>query len=335
MTYDELVEQLSLELQQVFLQVISRITNEALLVELIEKIKAGDPEAVFLILGMSKSSLRPIILQIENIYEQGGNFASAEYPKYLDTPQGRIVFYFDARNQRGENWLKYKSSELITNITEDTRVNVRNIVTEGLAQGRNPRSTALDIVGRINPLTNKREGGVVGLTTGQEIWVRNFRSRLENLDDKYFDAELRDKRFDKTVQAAIDSGRPLPREAVDNLVGKYRNSVLRHRAEVISRTETLEALSKSDYESIEQLIETGAIKRAAVQLEWDDVGDRRTRNEHRAMRGQTVPIGQPFITPSGVKMMHPHDRSLGATGKDVVNCRCRTKKVIQYGLGVK
>jgi hypothetical protein len=40
------------------------------------------------------------------------------------------------------------------------------------------------------------------------------------------------------------------------------------------------------------------------------------------MDNVVVPIDQPFITPTGSRMMYPGDRSEGAPAGDVANCRC-------------
>ncbi len=87
---------------------------------------------------------------------------------------------------------------------------MRITLERGQLEGNNPRVTALDIVGRIDPVTKKRVGGVIGLTNNQEQWVANGRRYLEQLDSKYFNLELRDKRFDGTVKKAIEAGKPLP-----------------------------------------------------------------------------------------------------------------------------
>ena len=56
----------------------------------------------------------------------------------------------------------------------------------------------------------------------------------------------------------------------------------------------------------------------------------RSQYNHRQMEGQTVPIGEPFVTPEGHRLMYPGDTSLGAPAGTVVNCRC---SVIGLGKG--
>jgi uncharacterized protein with gpF-like domain len=65
------------------------------------------------------------------------------------------------------------------------------------------------------------------------------------------------------------------------------------------------------------------IELAKTQLThtWDATLDEVTRPHHWEADGQTVPINEPF-TVAGEKLMFPGDDSLGATAKNLVNCRC-------------
>jgi hypothetical protein len=228
--------------------------------------------------------------------------------------------------------LREHSSELVTRIDDETRVNLRNVLTLGMQEGRNPRNVALDIVGRIDPVTKQRVGGIVGLTKAQEVHVRNVRASLNGPVplDKYFDYELRDKRFDRTVQAAIRDGNPLPAEVVDKLVTRYKDASLRHRGENIGRTEAMQALNASEWEATKQAVALGAVSEEAVKREWDDAGDGRVRPTHRKMNKQRVGLNEPFVSPSGARLMHPGDTSLGAPVDEVAGCRCRVRTVIDW-----
>lgn len=61
-------------------------------------------------------------------------------------------------------------------------------------------------------------------------------------------------------------------------------------------------------------------RRAPVK-EWVTMGDSRVRPGHRAADSQQVPSDQPFMV-AGERLMHPGDRSLGASIGNVINCRC-------------
>lgn len=54
---------------------------------------------------------------------------------------------------------------------------------------------------------------------------------------------------------------------------------------------------------------------------WDATLDEFTRPHHFEADGLTVPIDEPFVI-AGERMMFPGDDSLGATAKNLINCRC-------------
>jgi hypothetical protein len=203
-----------------------------------------------------------------------------------------------------------------------------------MIDGRNPRNTALDIVGRIDPTIKKRIGGVIGLTPNQEKWVANARRYLLTGDESYFELTLRDKRFDKTIRKAMDEGKPPPPETLEKAMVSYKNRALKYRAEVISRTETLSSIQRSSYQVHKQLVTDGVLPANAIRKWWNAVGDNRTRPTHDALERQTRknPLGldDPFISPSGARLMYPGDRSLGAPGKETVMCRCRIEYKVDW-----
>lgn len=318
------------DIRDAFLASIADITNNIILNNVIKAIEAGDVEGAFRALGFNQAALRPLIVAIERAYEQGGIFTGSTFPKWLNTPSGKVVFRFDVRNSRAEAYLRDKSSTLITSITDDIRTTVRSQLTVGMQEGRNPRNVALDIVGRVDLTTGNRVGGIIGLTPGQEIWVRNTRQDLLTLNDNYFSRELRDKRFDPTVRAAIDKGEPLPADVVDKLTDRYKANALKYRGDAIARTEALQSLNASEYEAVLQAVDMGAAREKDVQREWDGTLDDRIRYTHRKMDGQRVGLHEPFVSPSGARMMYPGDTKLGAPASEVVMCRCRAKTVVDW-----
>lgn len=213
---------------------------------------------------------------------------------------------------------------------EDQRQAVRQVIDQGIAEGRNPRNLALDLVGRINRQTGRRDGGIVGLTTQQAGYVTKARAQLEGLDAGYFDRRLRDKRFDRTVAKAIRDGRALARADIDRITARYADKLLEHRGEVIARTESIAALHAGQFEAARQLVETGKVRADQITKVWDATGDARTRPSHAAMDGQAVGLNEPFRTPSGALMMHPHDASLGAPADEIIQCRCFMAIRVKY-----
>lgn len=326
------LEMLGIEaVRDAVLEVVAMIVNGPYLSEIEAAVASNDPDRIYALLMMNQAVFRPVYRVLESYYEQFGDASGQTFPTRLVTPAGRVTFMFNARNLRAETWLKQQSSNLVTKIQDDMRSNIRNVMADSLARGNNPKSVAQDIVGRVDQATGKRVGGVIGLTDGQERWVRSARAKLETLDPAYFKMGLRDKRFDATVEKAIASGEPLPKETVDKLITRYRSSALKFRAEQIGRTEILASMSASAHEAIKQVVEIGAAQAGDVERFWDAVGGPRTRHSHNAMDGQKVGLDEPFQSPDTLALlMFPGDVSLGAPASEIVSCRCRVKNIVKW-----
>ena len=332
-TIEELIERFTPEIANAFRAAIADVVDNVVLSRVIAAIEIGDVEAAFRALGFSEGAMRPITAALERTFETGGIAVGATFPRRLFTPDGPAVFRFDVRNIRAENWIRNQAGSLVTRITSDVNTTLRNVLTEGNIAGRNPRSIALDLVGRINPVTKVREGGVIGLNIPQERAVEAARRDLQNLDERYFTRKRRDKRFDSVVRKAFDKGF-VDAETQDRLLSRYKDRLLLLRGETIGRDAAIESLNRSQYEALVQADEMGAIGNRGVQKVWDDVGDNRVRDDHKTMDGQTVGLNEPFTFPDGSQALHPQDRSLGASANQVINCRCRFRTKIDWLKGI-
>ena len=65
-----------------------------------------------------------------------------------------------------------------------------------------------------------------------------------------------------------------------------------------------------------------------LQREWIATKDHRTREWHGAADGQRVGVDEAF-TVGGERLMFPGDRSHGASGWNIYNCRCAVRGVIK------
>lgn len=333
---DALIDVFAPKIRAAFMAAIADVVDNAILQAVIDAIQNGDPAQAFRALGMSDASMRPLDAMLEEAFETGGVMTGRTFPKYLHTASGKAVFRFNVRNSRAEAYLRDKSSSLITSISEGARINVQTVLQAGMRAGANPRTVALDIVGRIDPSTGKRVGGVIGLSPGQLDWVDSTRTKLETLDNNYFKLELRDKRFDNTVVKAINSGTPLPKEIVDKLTLRYKQNALKYRGDMIGRTEAMQSLNASEYEASLQAVDSGAVSEDAVTREWDSAGDARVRLTHMILNGQRRGLREPFKSPSGVLLMFPGDTSnIGhaspeLVAAEVIGCRCRVRTIIDW-----
>jgi uncharacterized protein with gpF-like domain len=307
------------QLLRAFQRTMSDIKDGAVLAQLQAAIERNDFDAVLTVLGMDRAAFAPIEDGIAAAYKAGGDKVAAQIKRVPDP--------------KAEQWLLNRSSDLVTEMLDGQREVIQASLARGMILGSNPRTTALDLVGRINPMTKTRTGGVVGLTTQQQQWVYNAADELRNLDPNYFSRALRDKRFDSMIKKAIESGEPLSQANIDKAVTQMQNRALRYRGETIARNESLNALRAGQHASIEQAVELGEVESQDVLKFWDASGDSRTREDHVEMEqkyADGIPIDEPFVFPDGTEAMFPGDSSLGASPEQVIQCRCQERTEINF-----
>lgn len=159
----------------------------------------------------------------------------------------------------------------------------------------------------------------IGLTQSQVESVENYRRLLEQNSVDALSRALRDRRFDPSVERAIDLDEPLDSSKIDRMVERYRQRYLQHRAEMIARTESLRVVSEARQEAARQLLSHIGASPDQVKRTWIATHDKRTRDSHRHMDGQVVyGLDTPFTTPSGHKLQYPGDPS--GPAEEVINC---------------
>lgn len=326
----EQLEALSIpEVQKLFLEAMQNVVDRAMLDEMIKAIQANDIEMLYKVSGFTPAVLTKMLDKLQEVYKQSAELTVSSWPSTIQTISGPIIPIFNIRNIAVEEELKKYSSNLVKEIEDEVKEVLRYELSEGMMRGDNPRQTALNIVGRINLNTRKREGGVIGLNSNLTKWSNTAREYLEKLDERYLTLGLRDKRFDKIVKKAIEDKKPLKKDEIDRLIIGYNNKALKYRGEMISRTETLNSMSKGEYGAILQSINEGVLKKDQVMKWWDDTGeDGRTRKSHLYLgrkydKKNMIPFEEPFVTIDGYQLMYPGDISLGAPGQETINCRCK------------
>ena len=326
--FEQLLDKYEPVLKAAFLDAIDDIRSKVTLKLLVERLERGDVAGAIDVLQIERETFGPLELAIAEAYNAGGTDMASSLK--LRDPQGqRILFRFGVRNPEAETWLREHSSTLVTRIVEDQRQGIRKALAEGMAVGQNPRTTALDVVGRVSRVTGRREGGIIGLTAQQERFVASARQELLSGDyGAYLARERRDRRFDRPIIAAMKSGKPLDRAAVDRIVGRYSDRLLELRGEMLSRTETMAALGKSRDDAMKQAIKSGKVDAMFVTKTWRSAADGRVRHTHRALNGDTVGYLEGFQSPSGARLMFPGDPS--APISETSGCRCAVEYKVDY-----
>lgn len=347
---------------QAFIMVVQSIRDQTVIQEVVFALEQRNVERALDLLQLDRATYDPLIEEIVQSYRQGG-LTAAQQIGQIPMQDATIAARFDARSEAAQAWAASLSSRMVVEIIDQQRETLRGVITQGLADGRNPRSVALDIVGRVND-RGVREGGFIGLTSNQAQWVVNARQELSlnprlverkksellalakwqeaspaDLDyrarqmvlEGYLNRQLRDKRFDRTVRKAIESGEPLKAAQIDNAITRMQARAEKYRGDVIARTESINALREGQQQCIRDAFEQSDIEQKEVIREWDASGDSSTRPTHADADGQTVNgMDQPFLV-GGYRLMYPGDSSLGAPARETIQCRCTVRTRIDWG----
>jgi len=229
--YNELLDSLEPQIAAAFVEAVRLRVSRADLADVESGVLLQDVDAILKAAGLTGVDLQNTMESIRAAVFQG---AALEY--------GLMGQAFDIGTPAAQAWLKNKSSTLVTELLDGQREAIRNTLQAGMGLGRNPRSVALDIVGRVGK-SQVRQGGIIGLHEQYAQFVDTARFELLALDKNYLTRARRDRRFDSLVRKAINSDTPLTERQVDTLVSQYADSLLQLRGENIARTEAMEAVN--------------------------------------------------------------------------------------------
>lgn len=327
-----LLDTYTAELQRAFLEAVATLKADVVLSAVIDRLQAGDIEGAIAAFNLDRAPFNPLIDALQRAYAAGGGHAVDGMPTLRDPAGHRVVVRFDARNLRAEAFLRSHSSALVTGVLDEQRASIRTALATGLSRGANPKTTALDIVGRLDRAAGMRTGGLLGLSAPQMAAVENARQRLsvgtpETLRE-YLALGRRDRRFDKTVLAAIDSGKPIPADMQTRMLGRLADRYLQLRGEVLAQNETHVALFAGKHEAFQQAIDAGKLSPDAVTKTWRHFPSEHEREQHVAMQGKAVGFNEPFILPDGTPMAYPH--APGAPARHVLGCKCQADYKVDH-----
>lgn len=300
-------------------QAAGAVDQQALLAAL----DAGDIERAVQLLRLNQAMLFPLDDAIRAGYLIGGSLAASDMPRVI---AGR--FAFNGRHVRAEAWVREHVGGLIQGIEQDGIDTTRRVIREGLEAGRSHKAVAREITGR--KIGNRRVGGYLGLTTEQADSIINARSMLADPARiaEYFTRDretgrmkpryaLSDRRFDVRVKKAIAEGRALSGPDLDQAMEAHRAKALGYRGRVIAKTEAHTAQAAGREEAFAQIMEDPEVE--TVTVRWQHNLSVDPREDHRAMDGKVITLGETFDFPDA-RMKHPHDPAGGA--KHSVHCRC-------------
>ena len=132
------------------------------------------------------------------------------------------------------------------------------------------------------------------------------------------------KQITATVTSGILQGSSINKMAKDlmnRVTDMNKTSAVR-----AARTAVTEAENAGRQAAADELEKKGVI----MGKRWIATHDSRTRDEHLEADGQIVENNKPFVV-GGEELMFPGDKSLGASGWNLYNCRCtRATEIIGF-----
>lgn len=309
-----------------FIEAIQDIADKAKIGRIEAALRQGRYDLALDALGLDDAAFDKVAEAVRLAYIESGRSQAAIIAASRAAQGYAAIFRFNARNMAAERWLTEHSSDLVTRISQEQRLTIREALRAGMERGDNPRTVALDIAGRLPKGATQRAGGIVGLNGPQSRWAASARAELESNDPallrNYLRREKRDKRFDANVRRALKTGKPIPRDKVNQMAMRYNDRLLKLRADTIARTEALQSLSASRHEAYAQAVREGVLPASAITKRWKDSRDGRVRDSHAGLHNDEKPFDQSFVSPLGSRLDFPGDTAHGARAADVVSCRC-------------
>ncbi|KAA8712943.1 hypothetical protein [Pseudomonas cannabina] len=334
------IEGLEPSMQQAYLAQVESVVGTVTVAEVERLITEEDEDGLVALLSLGALS---VFLELaRSAFLAGAKFEI----KAIVIPRNIGRFEFDAREPVAERWVSAKAEEIRAKSEIDVRAAIREVVASrrrvypvggtpsqvgvgvevtATPMVRTTRQAALDLIGRKSAQTGARSGGVVGLPGNYAQFVINAREQLlgGNPDEmrKYLQRIRRDRRFDGIVNRAIKAGKPVAKEDVDKIAGRYAERLMKTYAEMLAKAEALESFGAGRDQVYEQMIAKG-LDRNLVEKEWRDRRDNKVRHAHVVLGGQVVQKDQPFQSPTGALLRYPGDSSMGAGWSDRAGCRC-------------
>lgn len=200
-----------------------------------------------------------------------------------------VTFSLNLTNPRAQQWIDRHAAELVVEVSEETKLAIRDQLRQMFAQG----IPADEIARRIRPL--------IGLTRRDAAAVAKLRARLE---------------LENTKRLA-EQRKPWPEERINAPVDAYAGRLLRGRAERIARTESIRASAEGQQELWRQATDAGFLDKERTRRAWLITPDERLCEICAPMADDKalVNLEQPFGLPNGETVMTPPGHPM---------CRCAT-----------
>jgi hypothetical protein len=259
-------------------------------------IDRGDAWGIARALGVEPLAdrLDAIFTPLQQVYTAAGRASEAALGP-------RIDISFQVVNPYTLPWVRVRTAELVTLVTDDVKDNIRLILADKFRRGQTVAQAGRAIRAALRPdeLLAQTEADAqwsVGLTGRQVQAVLNYRETL------YDGQQFTNGEIDAaTVEARAD---------------RYAAKLLRQRATMIARTETQKAAAAAQRDLWSDAVKQGFIDPQTARQTWIVTPD-----------DKLCPVCEaiPILNPDGVPLGEPFDSDVGPVdgpGDPHPNCRC-------------
>lgn len=312
---DALLAKQERRIREAFEAYVRDVRSPFVIRELVQLLEGGQTEAALRLIDSYVTRMGGVI---PRIFAEAAAAEAIALAADFRRVAPAVAIGFDPTDAAAADLMRRASLEFIREFTDKQREATRNALIAAMLEGGGPARTA------------RAFRDSIGLTAYQEGVVRNYRRLLEAGSSEALDRQLRDRRFDPTVERAVRTGQPLTPGQIDRMVERYRERMLKRRAETIATTEGTRVTAQARDEAFRQAAAAAGLDLSLVDEIWNSTRDNRTRDTHRAMNRQVRPFGVAFDSPSGAKLRFPGDPQ--APAAETVNCRChKTRRIRQEG----
>jgi len=193
----------------------------------------------------------------------------------VSTAEGlEIKTAFTLRQFEAERFLAANQEFLASSIMIESKEAVRQVILNGFETGKAPRVMAREIK------------GMIGLNASQSQALINLETTLNTRQAKGLGWPPRKIGLKQT---------PLTDDRIDNLLTRSNKKMLRQRAEMLSRTESIRSANAGSQATWENAVSQGFLP-STVRKIWQSALDERTCPFCNSLHGTTVELKQSFST---------------------------------------
>ena len=278
------------KLRDAFLRAVKSLKDSVSLDALVEAIKTNDANQAMAILAIDTKfvaalngvgqdvGVQSFRSALQSAFAAGAETAEKELPLSIGAKLS-----FNLMNPETVSFLEQYTFPLIQQISANTREAIRDVIVDAFKTGGHPFDQA------------RRIKTFIGLTSKQSKAVMNYEKALSNSDtlSQALNRQLRDGRFDSSIQRAMRMNRGLSQDQIDRMTDRYRERFIQYRAQTIARTESLRASNKGQRALWKQAKSQGLLDRN-VQRRLIVSGDDATCEICSSMEDELVGLDEPF-----------------------------------------